>query len=322
MNPAIFYPTNKREVALLPLSNSPRCRFYISTRKGDIIVDWGDGIVDTYTVTKNRGIPWEKLGSDSGLTYINHSYTQNFTGNVKIWSTSGGLNDIYSISLEDDARFGTGATQDVKNKSCTQFNLTNEFVKQFPNIKYFCCFLYFYNPVSYGGSKLSGNWADIPDSLLSLQLRSLNIINAPLINVNNFSKTSNLEYFIFNNGGFIGDGALQRGKITGDLVNLPPNIKKIIIGSSYNTASLSYSGGRVWHNDITLVDIYRSPAFPEYNYTPLNINKTDIDNIFIDLDKNMSSGNIYLRGARSINSNDAVANLQARQISVTPAAAS
>lgn len=317
MNSAIFYPINKREIALLPLLNSPRCRFYISTRKGDLVVDWGDGHVIKYSVNKNKDIPW---GSNSGLTFIDHAYSQNFTGNVKIWSTSGGLKDIYSLSIEDDARAGSGATQDEKNKSCTQYNLTNEFIKQFPNIKHFYCFFYFYSQSAYNGSKLTGDWSDIPDSLVSLQLRSLNITNAPVININNFSKNSNLEYFMFNNGGFVGDGAFQKGRITGDLVNLPPNIKRVIIGSSTNTAPLSYSGGRVWNDGLTLLDIYKSTTYS--NYTPLNISKTEIDKILIDVDTTMISGTIYLRGTRSADSDQAVSNLQAKGVSVTPATAS
>jgi hypothetical protein len=82
-------------------------------------------------------------------------------------------------------------------------------LSSFQTLSIFTVF-YFYSQSAYNGSKLTGDWSDIPDSLVSLQLRSLNITNAPVININNFSKNSNLEYFMFNNGGFVGDGAFQR----------------------------------------------------------------------------------------------------------------
>lgn len=321
MNSAVFYPINK-PFAKLSLVNSPRCWFHLSTRKSDVMIDWGDGTKEIVTVSKN------KTGYGS-MTYIKHQYSINYTGDVKIYPL-GGLSDVLSIAFVDDAREFFGPTGASK---CTQYRFSNEFVKQFPNIVYFHAYLYYYHDNSgYAGVEISGDWSDIPDSLETLSLPMINTDSIPNINCSNFSPTSNLKNLLVcydsaydNNGdGTIGTGTrVFRFNILGDLAKLPPNIQQVRLWYSRETAP-TYSGGRNWNATMDYIFLFGQKPFSG-SVTTKYLSKADNDRLLNDLSYISSwvgTKTIYTRGTRSADSDQAVSNLQAKGVSVTPATAS
>ncbi len=309
MNPAIFYPI-KKPFAKLSLVDSPRCSFSLSTRKSDVLIDWGDGTKQLFSV------------AGSSMSNINHSYSARYTGDVKIYPL-GGLSDVHSIKFGDDAR-AVNLSPDGANK-CTQYKFSNEFVKQFPNIIYFAADLYYYSQhVGYSGVEVTGDWADIPDSLETLLLPMINTASMPYINCDNFSTNSNLKNLlvcydsIFNTGG----SRVYRFNIKGDIAKLPPKIEQVRLWFSKDTTP-TYSGGRNWNTNMDSVFLFGQAAFD--GVTTKSLKQTENDMLLNDLSNVTSwSGNkkVNTRGTRSSVSNNAVTILESKGVTVTPSAAS
>ncbi|WP_027383052.1 hypothetical protein [Epilithonimonas caeni] len=315
MNPAIFYPI-KKPFAKLSLVDSPRCRFGISTRKSDILVDWGDGARQIFTINKNV--------SGSSMSSIYHEYSTRYTGDVKIYPF-GGLSDVYSIQFSDDAvSFGEGAAGATK---CTQYKFSNEFVKQFPNIIYFAADLYYFYPyVGYSGVEMTGDWADIPDSLETLLLPVTNTASIPYINCDNFSTNSNLKNLLVSYDSpslDVGGSRVYRFNIMGDIAKLPPKVEQVRLWYSRDTTP-TYSGGRNWNANMDYVYLFGQASISG-GVTTKSLTQTENDRLLNDLSNVTSwSGNkrVFIRGTRSSVSNDAVTILESKGVTVTPSAAS
>lgn len=311
MNPAIFYPL-QRPFAKLSLVDSPRCRFSLSTRKSDVLIDWGDGKKQLFTINKNI--------SGDGMSFISHDYSIRYTGDVKIYPL-GGLSDVYAIGFADNATTVVPPGPDGATK-CTQYKFSNEFVKQFPNIIYFIANLYYYSDEGYSGVEMTGDWADIPDSLETLLLPITNTLSEPYINSDNFSANSNLKKLLVSYDTMLNTGGsrIYRFNIKGDLAKLPPKIEELRLWYSRGTTP-TYSGGRNWNANMDSVFLFGQAPISG-GVTTKSLTQTENDKLLNDLSNVTSwSGNkrIYTRGKRSSASNDALTNLQAKGVSVTPA---
>ncbi|MDP9957462.1 hypothetical protein J2X97_003131 [Epilithonimonas hungarica] len=286
----------------------------MSTRKSDIVIDWGDGTIELYTVNKN--VVGENMSS------IRHNYNTRYTGDVKIYPL-GGLNDVYAIGFTDNAvPFYEGANGAPK---CTQYRFSNEFIKQFSNIIYFYAYLYYFLYDGYAGVEMSGDWADIPDSLETLILPLINTASIPYINCDNFSTNSNLKNLLisydinYNTGG----SRIYRFNIKGDLAKLPPKIEQVRLWHSRDTTPI-YSGGRNWNANMDSVYLFGQAPISG-GVTTKSLTQTDNDRLLNDLSSVTSwSGDkkVHTRGTRSSVSNDAVTILESKGVTVTPSAAS
>jgi len=313
-NPFKNYPFN-RKWAKISLKDSPRCRISVSTKMGDLLVDWGDNSpIEKLVINKNVGLGFSTTGvitSKGDLTEINHDYSVNFTGDVKITSTAG-LSDIYTIKINDWVRYIGLSGQNV----VTRWNLDNTFLKQFPEIKYFHLGLYFYTGnAGYTAQSIRGDWSNIPDSLELLSFHSVNTSNVDKlhININNFPPTSKLKYLNIANIDGSPTTTNSWTNVYGNLSNLPSGIvyfrNDAVLGSGYT---------------------YTGKIFPtnmeRFSFTQTAMSKDENDHLLNDLAVPStwtgSQKIVSVTGSRSLNSDIAVNSLTSKTVTVTPSTAS
>lgn len=287
MKPAIF-GERTIEVATIPVLSLDRFDLYISKwTSAPLFVNWGDGTMGNISNILTDG-------TVSNIAVKSQSYSPNFEGDIKIIA-SNGLKNIYSLTIFQ----ATVATGKPNRLNILDFGA---FINQFPNLYSLRIYCLNYLDNNRRGI-MRGNLTDIPNSLKRLRISSFDFLSPRItLNVSLFSPQSQLEWFNIETP--TGNQIIAK---TGDLKNLPPNIKffKDVNGN----ATFTYTSGRTWRSDFDT--LYLNKALTE----------TETDNLLIDLANSVTSAIggkvIYLRGTRTSSSDTAVTYLEGLGFTVT-----
>lgn len=272
-------------------NNSTEFIGFISTRNGNVSVDWGDGVIENITTYKNVDFTNYPEGSANGR--ILHTYSSASIRDIKI-NLLNGFNDMYSLKFS--SYYGS------------YYNMLyildwGAFIKQFTNL-----YSFYYN-VGTPGQTIKGDLSQIPNSLERIYIGNIALQNNTdlYLNLSNFSSASQLKYF---SSGFYPSKSFQN--IYGDLSKLPPLINYFLL--SQNLANtLTYTAGRIWASSFDTLDIGNA-----------TLSATETDNLFNDMANSITTaiGSKIIRLAncyRTPASNPAVTYLQSLGFTITVA---
>lgn len=252
---------NKAESAFWPFEDSSEAIFQISTRGGDMKIKWGDNTESLYTAYKG----WDFTSSPP--SYLNHPYSPNFTGDVEMVVRKG-LKDVYSVGIFIPSSGGKGG----------RFNITNfgEFINQFPNLYSIRITFYKYQNTDQQPI-ISGQLAEIPKSVKRYLINTFDSRGSrATLNLSQFPQDSELEE-IWQDDNVGTSGHIQ---ISGDLADLPANVKKFGFGRNWhNLSAVRYTGGRVWRSDIDSIELNATNT----------LTQQEADDLLVDLAASVTS---------------------------------
>ncbi len=261
--------------------------FGISTKNGNIEIDWKDGTPKTtYITSKNIDSTLSANNSSNVSLLPPHSFPANFIASVEL-NCLGGLNDVYSLYF---GGYGMVINQD--------FSI---FINQFTS-------LYSINiDIPHYDAYLNGDISQIPNSVEKFYIRDLRNSGNLYLNISNFNINSQLKEFksidgYYNHNGFT--------NIYGDLSKLPPLIKIFTLKDNLAN-TLTYTSGKVWSSSFDTLDLGNA-----------TLSATDTDNLLIDMANSITTaiGSKVIRLAncyRTTASNTAVAYLQSLGFTIT-----
>lgn len=277
---------NKGELALIPFTNTIFINgISISTRVGNMKVNWVDGSSSSYSVVKNVDL------TTANGTSISHSYDSVLNDSISINVSR--LSDVYSFSYS------------IWNNSATQITKLNiqdfgSFIKQFSNLYSFKLYhrddrgnhLYF--PI------IKGNLLDVGASVERIEISVSQFQNYQtnlIIDLGGLPIDSKLKWF--------SKSANTNGsnlKIIGDLSKLPVTCSFFHAVSVLAGSSITYTAGKVW-----------ASAFGTLNL-PMALTTAQTNDMLSDMAASITSAIggklIKLNGNRSAASDVAVAYLQ------------
>ena len=217
-----------------------------STRSGNLIVNWGDGLSNSYTVVKNLDCTTISNASMGG-TEISHTYSS-FVGNALL-NFSNGINDVYSINI-GNGNFLLGSDWST-------------FINQFTN-------LYSINiDTPHNVCYINGDASQIPNSVEKFYIRDFRNSGSFYMNVSNFSNLSQLKEFKSIDGLYGVHNTFNN--IYGDLSKLPPLIQIFTLRDNLDN-TFTYTSGRTW-----------ASSFDTLNLGNAKLSITDTDNLLIDM---------------------------------------
>lgn len=297
-NPVQFYEAGKQRsgTALVPVINADLARLFFTTRNGDAVVKWGDGIETNWTPQKNIDYTDGNLNRPS----IAKNYSPNYSGDISVVFKQG-LRDVYSFA----SYITTTGSSKVLN-----IQDFGTFIKQFPNLYSIFFREYAYQNIT-KKSTIKGNLADVPNSVERIMIREFEVKDATNGNVwfdlSTFTAQSNLKYFNFS-GGDYGYTAHTNLKLIGDLSKLPTGCSFFNFFKCLTGSAITYTAGKVWAASFDTLSI------------PLPLTTAELDNLLIDMNNSITTkigaGVIAIGGQRSPASDVHVASLQAKGFTV------
>lgn len=280
-NPVFFYEAGKaRSGVAIFKQNTPKFRFYISTRTNNIIVKAND-INYNYVTSKN-------IDFTQATVSLSHSFILN-TGLSGIYDVYvkvlGGLKDVYSISISSSY-----------NENVVYIPNWENFIMQFPNL-YSIDF-----QKNYLSMTINGDLSKIPDSVEVVRLSRLTRSNNDFyLNITNFNIGSKLKSISILD-------TEQPLLVFGDLTHIPNFVSFFRIVQCATGSAITYTAGKVWATSFDTLNI------------PLPLSHTELDSLLIDMNNSITTkigaGVIALGGYRSATSDAAVASLQAKGFTV------
>lgn len=264
---------------------------FISTRNGNVSVDWGDGAINNITTLKNVDFTNYPEGSVNGQ--IAHTYSSASIRDIKI-NLLNGFNDMYSL------RFSSYYGSYDNMLYILDWGV---FIKQFTNL-----YSFYYN-VGNNTQTIKGDLSQIPNSLERIYIENITLQNNTdlYLNLSNFSSASQLKYF-----SSVFSPSKSFKNIYGDLSKLPPLINYFLLAQNLAN-TLTYTAGRTWASSFDTLDIGNA-----------TLSATETDNLFNDMANSITTA-IGSKIIRLVNcyrtpaSNPAVAYLQSLGYVITVA---
>ena len=288
-----WYELSRSRSGVAKLTNRAGKTMYIniSTRTGNGVIIY-TGVQSNIPVTpdKYKDYTTDRVGASTVIVPV----TVGVSGNLLIRYDKG-LSDIYSIWIGYINK-GISGNED---KDQMAYVPIQTFLSQFPNL-----YSVYVNEKAGGidssQTAMYGDFALMPNSIEkvlidSLDVRSTNAGGEIVVNISNFSNSSNLKSFVKTDSN-------TTLKILGDLAKLPIscNIFKIVNNSSIGSA-ITYTAGKVWASAFETLSI------------PSRLTTSELDAMLIDMQNSVTSvgaGTYALDGLRSSVSDAAVAYLE------------
>ena len=269
------------------IANPTAVYFGISTKNGNIEIDWKDGTPKTtYTTSKNIDSTLSANNSTNLYLLPHHYFPANFIASVEL-NCLGGLNDVYSLYF---GGYGMVINQDF-----------GSFINQFAS-------LYSLNiDIPHSVAYLNGDVSQIPNSVEKFYIRDFRNSGNLYLNISNFNINSQLNEFKSIDGNYNHNGFTN---VYGDLAKLPPLIKIFTLKDNLAN-TLTYTSGKIWASSFDTLDIGNA-----------SLSVTDTDNLLIDMANSITTaiGSKVIRLAncyRTTASNSAVAYLQSLGFTIT-----
>lgn len=283
-------------VASIPFSNTKIIAFPFSTRSGNCVINWGDGVSENFTPSKNIDV----INSLPIDAY--HTYSTAYTGNIDI-TFNNGLADVYSLFLH----IPQSGTPEINTFNIQDFNA---FINQFSNlfslrISSFAVFS------SIQKCNIKGNVADVPNSVERIELGHMGALVNPndlYLDVSNFKVGSQLKW-LNRNMAYAGGQLITTWQTYGNLAKLPSQLYYFKLDG--NAGTFTYSGTKVWASSFDTLDLGNAI-----------LSTAETDNLLIDMANSITTaiGSKVIRLAncyRSNASNTAVAYLQGLGYTIT-----
>lgn len=250
----------------------------------------------------------------SSLTVIN---TSNPRSPFRIYLPRG-IDNIRGI------RFGRGSGSSGSRIRVP--GLIQNFLARFKNIEHFAIDYYTYG-VTTGLTIIEGDLGALPNSIKKVYINTpcIQNMNTKLpLNLNSYNSESLLEYFYYG-AQYSYASSTSKLKVIGDIGNIPPNVSYFWLnGTAPSTlatdSAVNYIKRKTWKSTF---DTFQCLA-PIVTHGALTV-KDQVDNLLIDMNNSITTSvggkTIAVNGARSTASDAAVAGLQAKGFTITPALA-